>query len=458
MEKEERKNKKRHEFEVFLQIFLLVGAIFSFGYIAGEVFGDSVGEIGIVSAQSEEDIARGQEEFQGSDVEGQLDSLGNANDVDSVVQGAQHANIVLEIIDRFIPGLGSGLSGGVGGGSNPFSQFLGEDGQAAYTCPQAKDGGICQEFLTNECEDECNVPCLENTRANLPDDSICSVGTCIDREEGICSSKSTKDKCEEDGGFWEDKPQADIPECRKGCCLIAEEARFLTEGQCVKFGESNGLILGEGFEYRGDINDELVCFASAKANIEGACTFDIEGEKDGCKFTTLGECTSIGGEFNEKILCSNEKLNGGIGTICERQVNATCVDGKDEIYWFDSCGNRENIYSSDKDASWNSGEIVGKEDSCSLGVGENLKDAQGTCGNCNRILGSVCSSSKELEDEKLDDESIEFVCKDLSCDDNGVHRENGESWCAYQSSIGVDSLGLGLGIDIPGLDLVEAIG
>ena len=114
-------------------------------------------------------------------------------------------------------------------------------------------------------------------------------------------------------------------------------------------------------------------------------------------------------------------------TNCERQASANCIEGKDELYWFDSCGNKENIYDANKGKSWNDGKVLGKADSCSIGTETNGLKNQNTCGNCNYILGSICG--EKTANEKLSDGSIDYVCRDLSCTDkDGQKRVNGESW------------------------------
>ena len=114
-----------------------------------------------------------------------------------------------------------------------------------------------------------------------------------------------------------------------------------------------------------------------------------------------------------------------------------CIQGKDEIYWFDSCGNQENIYSSDKVQSYNNGMVLSKANSCSVGSGSNQLANQATCGNCNYLQGSICGPSTTTQ--ALSDPTANVVCRDLSCvDSNGVKRVNGESWCDYQGSTGTD--------------------
>jgi hypothetical protein len=181
-------------------------------------------------------------------------------------------------------------------------------------------------------------------------------------------------------------------------------------------------------KFKIEIKDEASCYLLSNTAEEGACTF---GES--CKLTTLYECTKLKGTFNSGVLCSAEELK----TNCKPQVTVGCAEGKDEIYWFDSCGNRENIYDS-SNKGLNGGKILAKSESCALGTSSNPFAYQGTCGNCFYLTGSRCGIKTKTE--KLADSSKNVVCRDLTCkDENGNRRQNGESWCAYDGSIGTDT-------------------
>jgi len=211
--------------------------------------------------------------------------------------------------------------------------------------------------------------------------------------------------------------------------------------------------MGGGASFN-SVNSELECLASVQRRTEGACAFSVANKEEKvCKFTNIEECDSIGGVFWENTLCSNEDE---IDSICEKQNYTSCVEGFDEIYWFDSCDNRENIYEGssrrDKEISWNNGLVKEKDESCVMGTASYPVRNQGSCGNCNRLLSSICGEKIEGEQE-LDDEEQDVVCLDLGCyDEEGDRiREHGESWCAYQGQIGLP------GEDGEALDLIGGI-
>lgn len=290
--------------------------------------------------------------------------------------------------------------------TNEFSASYSLENSLWSCCPKTKSGAICQD-LNSDSIGECSTSALP---ASCEYVTGCEPGCCIDEKEGLCSSGSTQAVCEQNGGKWEKDAGCNINECQKGCCMFGGKASFMTEQRCAK------LSLSYGFEkdFR-DVNTEIKCLAIAESQKEGACTFD----NGVCKFGTQEECKTFGGKFSEKILCSNPLL----GTNCEKQASAGCVDGKDGIYWFDSCGNRENIYSSDKIKSWNDGKVLSQSESCNPSS-DNIESSD--CGNCNVFLGSRCENSNG-----------NYICKDLNCvDDEGIQRKNGESWCVYDSFIG----------------------
>ena len=283
-------------------------------------------------------------------------------------------------------------------------------------CPEMKDGSICQDIASTTPE-LCAVAPLPTKCRNVAD---CKPGCCFDSVEGLCTTNSPKQKCESEGGEWDDDINCLISECQKGCCVLGSNVQFVTEQRCAV------LSLAQGFEkdFR-DLKTEVECLALSASQFQGACIFH-----GACGIKTEAECLSNNGHFYQDYLCSHPDLE----TECERQSYVSCVEGKDEIYWFDSCGNRENIYSSDKENSWNNGKILTKEQSCSPNSA-NINSEN--CGNCNYFLGSRCSEVSSGAKVKHGD----FVCKSMKCiDGKGNVRENGESWCVYDSSIGeVDS-------------------
>ena len=470
--------------EAIIQIVLLITAMFAFSYFIERIFDLSSG-IGIVSAQgtsgtqtagltNEEltTLRQGLANYPGTNQE--LNNTLIDLERNGYLSRSDFTNA--EIVSRAINDSYNDYNSDIDSGNtantwhNPFSTLIqsfignaeisGGDIQLGLydstgglkMCAQTKNGRLCQPFASNICNDNCKENCIdvELTTDVLPDDNECKLGLCYDSDEGSCESRSPKTACVENNGDWYKTGDATGEGlCRRGCCIINDQALFLTNKQCEKRSASLGFELGgDNAIFNSDINEEPACIAEAynrrNANLDGACTFPHEdGGKLDCKFVKGDECSDIGGIFNAGKLCSNSELN----TRCTKSNSTNCVEGLDEIYWIDSCGNRENIYEGSdqdkKDLSWFNGLVKAKNESCILSSGGNNIANQGTCGNCDRFRGSICSN-KTMEPivQKLNDDDQNFVCLDMGCyDDNGKRiREHGESWCAYQSKIGINGL------------------
>lgn len=128
-------------------------------------------------------------------------------------------------------------------------------------------------------------------------------------------------------------------------------------------------------------------------------------------------------KFYPGILCSAEEL----GTNCGPTQQTTCLPGKEEVYFVDTCGNPANIYDSSKANTaeyWS--EIKDKSESCNP---NSANQNSVSCGNCNYLEGSYC---REATSETANPTYGENVCADLNCvDDEGKGRRHGESWCEY---------------------------
>lgn len=309
--------------------------------------------------------------------------------------------------------------------------------RGVHTCPRDKNGSICQEFAASECAGKCAVACLPTSASQS---TICKPGTCYDSFEGTCQTGATRGKCEQDSGKWFDDPYGNVPECKAGCCILGENAYFGTKKQC----ERSSAVLGIAKDFRPEINTEIGCIALSKTQEEGACVFEKEFDKT-CKYTTKLNCMqNMRGKFYTGLLCSSPSL--GLNGTCKAQQRVSCVENKDEIYWFDSCGNQENIFEGaaqvQKEHSWNNGKVLSKNNSCSLASGNNFLANQEVCGNCNYLLGSKCGA--KTASQKLSGITANVVCRDLNCiDESGKKRKHGESWCEYQGSVGIEQTGAG---------------
>jgi len=317
-------------------------------------------------------------------------------------------------------------------------------GEASYCCERLDSNGAwCQNAPMESCDsDYRKVP------TSCESTSYCKLGTCINSQDGICMENTPQKVCENEGGIWEDADSEDIPQCQLGCCLIGDQAAFVTQTRCKRLSFDYGLETN----FRTDIVNEVQCILSATSEVKGACVFEKEYETT-CLFITKRECSEMnmedGAEFHEGYLCSA----GSLGTNCGRSEKTTCVEGRDEVYYLDSCGNLANIYDASKINDLNYWkEVKGKDESCNSGVSNAGSE---TCGNCDYFLGSTCKSYDRKKDGSKPNLKGDNICRDLSCEYEGVDYEHGETWCAEAegvSSIEIQSDGEieSSGKDLPG--------
>jgi len=284
-------------------------------------------------------------------------------------------------------------------------------------CEKLKTGQFCQNAPIVECDTS-----FETAPTSCESTNFCSVGTCIDSQEGLCEGPISKNVCNNGGGVWDPRAATEVPQCNEGCCIVGDGAFIATQTRCKKMASDYGTQTN----FNPSITSEVQCSANAGGDIKGACTFEKESAKT-CKLLTKTECNSMKGDsqnsnvdFFEGILCSDETL----GTNCGPTEETTCVPGQDEVYFVDSCGNLANVYDfnkiKDKDY-WS--KIVSKEDSCNA-IGNNANSL--SCGNCNYPL-STCLAYKRGETSVPNVGN--YICKDLGCTFNGVKYRSGESWC-----------------------------
>ena len=320
-----------------------------------------------------------------------------------------------------------------------------------YCAEKTTSGAWCQNVPLDEVDQSYRyVP------SSCDATSYCKLGTCVNSQEGTCLENTPQIVCENPKsnikeGVWYDQTPDEIPQCSLGCCLIGDEAAFVTQVRCTQLSSLYGLETN----YRTDIKSEVECIATATSDTKGACVIENDIERT-CKFTTRGECQDLstgnkgagfiqslfGGsnnsnvnsgninvEFHEGILCSAEEL----ATNCGPSEKTTVFDGKDEVYFVDTCGNPANIYDASRanDLSyWR--DVVGKSESCGVGS-SNANSA--TCGNCNYFLGSTGKEFDRSKD-KVAPQIGDYICRDLSCTYNGQNYQHGESWCAVSSDDG----------------------
>ena len=293
-------------------------------------------------------------------------------------------------------------------------------------CEKTIDGEFCQYTSKDKCASnsrEISATCAQS--------SFCKVGSCFIEAEGKCFKKVGKANCIAKKGEFFDSADCNIPLAREGCCMIGDEAFFTTQARCkletAKFPNVN-MVFDEG------IQSEALCLQKSFSEDLGACV-----KEDGrCVLTTQQLCNvqekdvkGIKVGFHKGFLCSNSAL----GTECARQQTTKC--SQEDVYWFDSCGNKENIYNANKEISYNNGFILNDQQQQEICKADS-NDPR--CGNCDYTSGTICGNATSVKPVVGN-----FICKSTACTDitksapspsAGNAKKSGESWCLYDGAVG----------------------
>lgn len=249
-------------------------------------------------------------------------------------------------------------------------------------CEKTKTGALCQNV---DSLDKCDANYKRSPNDCGDDTDYCELGCCVSSVTGNCNVNTPKANCPEEEFF--DSSDCRIQECKKGCCILGDSAEFITEKNCQVKSGFKGLAINFSKEY----NSEIKCIFSVDKAKSGACLLDEQTRK--CKYTTLEECNirlKIDDEINNNFFigkfCSDQLLN----TSCTSKHHKSCIAGKEDVYWLDSCDNPEDV----------------AED-------------------CDLFKSTYCGKSGES-----------YICEDISCDTKNGKKKNGESWCEYDEVIG----------------------
>ena len=219
--------------------------------------------------------------------------------------------------------------------------------------------------------------------------------------EGNCYSSVGAAQCASQSGAIIDASDPTCKQntqCQKGCCNIGNQCFLSTQNSCLKTASSYPNLNGEDI-WDGGITDEYQCIDKCQQKEEGCCV----DPQAGCQWTTKEQCSVDGGTggntgFYAGTFCSNSNLACG----CTGKFKKGCLAEKEDVYWFDSCGNPEGV-----------------AEDCDYASGTLCKEKQGTatCATVN------CETTINVPNNPQDQR-------------NGGLRLNGESWCSYESGTG----------------------
>jgi len=267
---------------------------------------------------------------------------------------------------------------------------------ADVCCEKTQDGEFCRYTDSSNCDSSkmTNAATCEQT-------SYCQLGCCFDPNKNSFSKNVPFATCEENK-----KHNSDLifsvgdTDCAqalstfpRGCCIIADQCSYTTNENCNKIS----FDYGAEAQFQ-DIASEFECVNLCRQDDEGCCI-----SPEGCSYTTRNNC--VGSEESVADFNYNQYCSSFDQCFCKQKDHKECYDGN--IYYFDSCGNREELV---------------KECNYDEGV------------KCGSVDGKI--DCKSLDCTVTPDESnpLEFFPDKIA--------KNGESWCLYDSKPG------------PSLDLV----
>jgi hypothetical protein len=203
-------------------------------------------------------------------------------------------------------------------------------------CEQTTDGQTCQNTDGENCD-----PNYKKSLSQCQGTDYCQIGCCISPDIGTCNEKTSRRDCNLRNGTFVNSEFCNVQECVQGCCILGDQNIWTTERNCEYEGNTQHPDLPTVWRFDENFNGELACLFAAEKDIEGACLFDSDGENK-CIHTTLEDCYSRTGNennFNRESFCSNPDLN----TSCIAKDHKECITGEEDVYWYDSCDNKEDV-------------------------------------------------------------------------------------------------------------------
>ena len=257
--------------------------------------------------------------------------------------------------------------------------------QQNYCCEKTNSGEFCQYTSSSNCD-----PSYNKAPSTCAQTQFCQPGCCVFK--GSCSKSTGYSNCLNSGGAWKQDATCSLPECNKACCVIGSDCSLETQEICKqKTSQYPDLSL----DFRSEIQSESACTSVCRSTEKGCCV-----SQDGtCSYTSKASCKDE--NFHSGTFCSDSSLRLDCSQ-CKPHSTKKCID--EDVYWYDSCDNQENIA---EDCNYESGTIC--------------DGSQSKCVSVN------CAST-------YDSESVDY---------DGVSRKNGESWCMYEGATG-------LGFDLVG--------
>ena len=181
-------------------------------------------------------------------------------------------------------------------------------------CEKTASGAFCINTDKAKCDkstDPKTGRVYQDSPTSCESTSFCRLGTCYDSNEGICMDNTPQRVCQANGGTWDARASSEIPQCKLGCCIIADQAAYVPLVRCKKLST----LFGVPNNYKTDITSEIDCIAAAQGQDTGACVFEKDFERT-CEFTTRVDCAAV--ETVESLNSTNASPVG-ITTTSEKK-------------------------------------------------------------------------------------------------------------------------------------------
>src|SRR3989344_7515518 len=209
---------------------------------------------------------------------------------------------------------------------------------APVCCEKTSSGATCQYVEDSECASGSKA-----APTNCYFTSYCKPGTCFDLNDGRCYANMPLATCTArgDSASFSDLPIESTPQCDVRCCIIGNQASLITQTRCKK---ETSKYPDLQMVFKEEIKDETACVDLARSSEKGCCV----QSSDSCSYTARANCpqstgTSLGGTgFFPGRFCSSPDLNCDC-TPGKTTGKKNCLAGSDDVYYFDSCGNQEEI-------------------------------------------------------------------------------------------------------------------
>ncbi len=263
--------------------------------------------------------------------------------------------------------------------------------ETQYCCERTTSGASCVQAPAASCD-----PAYASASGSCANTAFCRPVCCV--TDTICAPNTGASQCSAlQGTAVPENPTCDgVAACQEGCCQLGNSCFLSTQNACQNLAASYPSLEGK------DVWDEQVTSEGACQNlcldVEEGCCVDPD---NGCTYGSRDTCDERGGAtFHSGIFCSSTPLKDSCS--CTPHAEKQCSEDGGAVYWFDSCGQRE----------------------------EQVE----TCNYADRL---ICRQSNGTA-----------ACASLDCADTqdyptnthdpnlGGPRTHGESWCVYEGPTG----------------------